>query len=195
MTRAAQLVLIFTVIACLAPAPASAQGFVSPFIGTTFNAPNVGSVKNGSQAGFGVDFGGFGKVIGGETDIAYYPKVLDNDVVGLEKSRVFTLSGNVLVNIPIPRVRPYATGGVGYLRLNVRNLAGVLPATDFNQNKFAWNVGGGVFGFFTENLGIRGDVRYFRAASFDTNAFENGTGLFINQFDFWRAAIGFAAKF
>jgi opacity protein-like surface antigen len=197
MTRTTRLALFLTIVACIAPPTAAhAQGFVTPFVGTTFNSPDVGSAKNGSKAGFGVDLGTFGTVLGFEADFAYYPEVLDNDIAGLEKNHVVTVTGNALVSVPIPRVRPYATVGVGFLKLDATNLpSSILPSTDTSQTKFAWSIGGGVMGFFTDHLGVRGDVRYFRAGNFDTDAFRNDTGLLLDQFDFWRAAIGLAAKF
>jgi hypothetical protein len=198
MTRPLKLVVIILLLLGVAApvAPAAAQGFVSPFIGTTFNAPSIGSATSGSEAGYGFQFGGLGKVIGGETDLAYFPKVLDNDAIGLEKSKVFTFSGNILVNIPTPVVRPYVTGGAGYMRLNVQNLGDALfPSTDVTSSSFSWNAGGGLFVFFSGHFGIRGDVRYFKGMNIDTDALESGTGLRFDQFDFWRGTIGFAAKF
>jgi opacity protein-like surface antigen len=196
MSRRRRIAALAALITPFFAAPASAQAFITPFIGTTFNSPDLGSARNGSKPGFGVDVGTFGTIVGFESDIAYYPRVLDNDVAGLEKNRVVTVTANTLISVPLPRVRPYATLGVGFLRLDARTLPNsFLPTTDFSQTKLAWSVGGGVAGFFTGHLGLRGDVRYFRAVSFDADAFQNDTGVVLDQFDFWRAAIGLAAKF
>jgi opacity protein-like surface antigen len=194
MIRVARIVCILSLFTALVPVSrAHAQGYFSPFIGTTFNTPDVGSVKNGSEKGFGLDLGTFGGIVGFEFDVAYFPKVLDNEVIGLEKNRVVTVTFNGIVNAPIGRVRPYGTFGAGYLRLNITGLdASVLPDSSFKQNKFAWSLGGGVFAFFTEGVGIRGDVRYFRAVGFDGV----DLGSFnLNQFDFWRASVGLALKY
>ena len=43
---------------------ASAQGFVSPFVGTTLSSPT--SSGKSTKPGFGVALGGLGQVIGGE---------------------------------------------------------------------------------------------------------------------------------
>ena len=36
---------------------------------------------------------------------------------------------------------------------------------DEDNNDFGWNVGGGMFIFFGDHFGIRGDIRYFHAFS------------------------------
>jgi hypothetical protein len=51
------------------------------------------------------------------------------------------------------------------------------------------NAGGGVIGFLKKGIGVRGDVRYFRAYGFDVSSLE-GAGLRLNHFDFWRASAG-----
>ena len=43
-------------------------------------------------------------------------------------------------------------------------------------------------------LGVRADVRYFRAYGFKVTDLQNA-GLALDHFDFWRASLGFAAKF
>jgi len=44
-------------------------------------------------------------------------------------------------------------------------------------------------GFFSNHVGLRGDVRYFR--SFENNStFDNGINIDLNNFDFWRGSIG-----
>ena len=49
-------------------------------------------------------------------------------------------------------------------------------------------------GFFTEHLGVRVDLRYYRALGFKIADLED-VGLALDGLDFWRASIGFAAKF
>lgn len=48
--------------------------------------------------------------------------------------------------------------------------------------------------FFTPHLGVRGDLRYFRAYGIKVTDLQNA-GLSWDRFDFWRASIGLAAKF
>ena len=58
------------------------------------------------------------------------------------------------------------------------------------KNDFGFDLGGGVMGFFNQNVGIRGDVRYFRSFSGDDNV----TGLGVSDFNFWRGSVGLSLK-
>jgi Outer membrane protein beta-barrel domain len=178
----------------------AAQGFINPFVGVTLTSP---SAKGGSsKPGFGVAFGGIGGIVGGETEFAYYPEVLDKTANSLAKSRVITFSGGTIIGPTIGAVKPYGAFGVGNLNLNVTSLASlVIPnPTSFSSNYFTFNVGGGVMGFFGSHLGVRGDLRYYRAFGFkfDEVAATSGSGLgglALDRFDFWRAGFGLVAKF
>jgi opacity protein-like surface antigen len=187
-------IVIVTFLCMLAARSAAAQGFVNPFVGTTLTSPS--QTGSATKPGFGIAFGGLGAIVGGETEIAYYPQVIDNAANGLAKSRVFTFSGGVLLGPTIGRVKPYAALGAGDMYLNVTRLSSlVVPdPNSISTNYFTFNVGGGVMGFFTEHLGVRGDLRYFRAYGFNVADLQT-TGLSLNHFDFWRASIGLAAKF
>jgi hypothetical protein len=173
---------------------ASAQVFVSPFVDTTLSSPSA--TGSSSKPGFGIALGNIGKIIGGETEIGYQPEVIDNTANALAKSRVITFAGNVLVGPTIGRVKAYGAVGAGDLFLNVTKLSSlVVPDPgSISNNYFTFNVGGGVMGFFTPHLGVRGDLRYFRAYGFKISDLQTA-GLALDRFDFWRASVGFAAKF
>jgi Outer membrane protein beta-barrel domain len=188
----------FTIIAAALVAcfgrDAAAQGFISPFLGTTLTSPS--SSGSSSKAGFGVALGGLGKIIGGETEIAYYPQVLDNTANNLSKSKVITVSGNTLIGPTIGPVKVYGAFGFGDLYLNVTGVSSIVIPNPQNisTNYFTFNSGGGVMGFFSPHLGVRGDLRYYRAFGFKVTDVQ-GTGLALDRFDFWRAGIGIVAKF
>jgi hypothetical protein len=48
-------------------------------------------------------------------------------------------------------------------------------------------------GFLTDNVGIRGDVRYFRAIGDEDSGDDLDLGL--GEFDFWRGSFGVAFRF
>jgi len=173
---------------------AAAQGFVSPFVDTTLSSPSA--TGSSSKPGFGVAIGSVGRIIGAETEIGYQPEVIDNAANALQKSRVITFSGNTLIGPTIGRIKAYGAVGVGDLHLNVTRLSSlVIPdPSSISTNYFTVNVGGGVMGFFTTHLGVRADLRYFRAYGFKVTDLETA-GLALDRFDFWRASIGLAAKF
>ena len=95
-------------------------------------------------------------------------------------------------------MRPYITGGAGLMRANIN-------ADEFfenlSTNDLAINVGGGVHVFFNDNLGIRGDLRYFRGLEQqddddpleDDDFADEDFGL--EDFDYWRATIGITFRF
>ena len=172
---------------------AAAQGFISPFLGTTLSSPS--DAGSHTKPGYGVAFGALGKVIGGETEIAYFPELLDNSANAIAKNKIVTFSGNTLIGPTIGRVKPYLGLGAGNLHLNVTSLSNVvLPNADFSKNYFTFNVGGGVIGFFTDHLGARGDLRYTRAFGIKIEDLAT-TGLSLDKFNFWRATFGLAVKF
>jgi len=60
------------------------------------------------------------------------------------------------------------------------------------KNDFGFDVGGGVMGFLSQNVGLRGDVRYFRGFR---GVSDNTTGLALGNFSYWRTSVGVAFKF
>jgi opacity protein-like surface antigen len=188
------------------PSPATAQFFVNPFVDTTLSSPSGSGAS--SKPGWGVAFGTAGRIVGVETEIAYHPALVDNAANGLDKNRVITYSGNTIIGPTIRNVKPYGAIGFGGLYLNVTSASSLLmpslptpanagatnPAASISSNYFTFNAGGGVMVFFNEHLGVRGDLRYFRAYGFKVTDLENA-GLGWDRFDFWRVGIGLAAKF
>ena len=176
------------------PTDAYAQGFINPFVGTTITSPT--QVGSATKPGFGVALGGTGSIIGGEVELSYYPELLDNAANALTKNKVVTFSGNTLIGPTIGPVKPYAAIGAGSLYLNVTSLSNAIVPTETSISNyyFAFNVGGGIFGYFSSHFGVRGDLRYYRAFGFDVSKIQT-TGLSLDHFDFWRANIGLAIKF
>ena len=78
-------------------------------------------------------------------------------------------------------IRPYAVGGVGLIRTNLQDFAGAFDVS--SKNDFGFDVGGGVMGYFAQNIGIRGDIRYFRSFTGSDN---NATGLGLSEPESFR---------
>jgi opacity protein-like surface antigen len=173
----------------LAPMQARADGFVSPWIGTSFGA---GSNIDNGRTTFGVSAGAMGAgIIGGEVDFGYNPSFFgtEND---FGHNTVLDLMGNVIVGVPIggthgAGVRPYVTGGLGLLRTQIDG--GTLFNVSSSNNMFGWNAGAGVMGYFAQHVGVRGDVRYLRGFE-DTNTGITTIDLNGSQLRFWRASVG-----
>ena len=166
----------------LAPAPAQAEGFISPWAGVNFGDDEIEG-----KGSFGVTGGWMGAgVIGGEVLFGYSPDIF-GDVID---NSAIDLMGNVIVGVPIGGTsgvgfRPFASAGIGLLRTHI---AGIGSLGDLDENNLGINVGAGVMGFFGDHVGLRGELRYFR----DINTEDEGPGVTVDlgAFDFWRASIG-----
>jgi hypothetical protein len=190
--------LIFLVMALYLPLvarEASAQVFVSPFVGWTLSSPTPHGKS--SRAGYGVSFGVTGKIVGFDTEVAYFPEVINSNANSIAKNKVVTFSADTLIGPTIGAWKPYGAIGAGSLWLNIDSLqSAVLPnPTSFSSNYFAFNAGAGVIGYFSNHFGLRGDVRYFKAYGFDISTSQTNGALSLNHFDFWRGTIGLAIKF
>jgi opacity protein-like surface antigen len=171
--------MILGALLCLAPERAHADGLFTPWIGVNFaNDPADGRTSFGfSAAGMG------GGVIGGEFDFGYSPNFF-GDENDFGDNNVLTVVGNLIVGIPLGGssgfgFRPYGTAGVGLIRSQADPLN-----LDISSNDFGINAGGGVFLFFGDHVGVRGDLRYFRAGFDDLDIFD------FDHVDFWRASFG-----
>jgi opacity protein-like surface antigen len=103
----------------------------------------------------------------------------------------------VIVGIPVggqtgAGIRPFGFVGVGLLQTNVDSGS---SAFDIDSNEFGFNVGAGVMGFFSDHVGLRGDVRYVRSLTDiegenDDLDFDDIDDIGAGDFDFWRVNFG-----
>jgi len=190
MRRPLKVLILTAALAVIyAPAPAYAEGYVSPWVSANAGT-RFGDFDNG-RAGFGVNAGGMGNgIIGGELDFGFSPSYFGTKSI-FGNNSVLDLMGNVIVGVPVggtrgAGLRPFVTGGLGLIRTQVDGLDNI----NASNNMAGWNLGAGVMGYFNDHVGLRGDVKYLRSFE-DTN-----TGINIidfnqaGQFHFWRAAVG-----
>ena len=182
----------------LVPATANAQSwFVTPFVGANFggsaNFEDFDDVDDEVErrVDFGATIGWNPSIVGFEFDFGWSPNFFENTVGSSNfefgDSNVTTLMGNVLISAPPgARVRPYGSAGLGLIRSSVSGIGDFFD--DVTRSDLGVNVGGGVNGQFTDNVGIRGDLRYFRSLEDDSDDDEFDLGL--SDFDFWRGSIG-----
>jgi opacity protein-like surface antigen len=207
--------LLVTATACAvaliaAPRSASADWLITPFLGWNFggsadvNNP-VAGVSFNNQFEHKIDYGvslsqmGAG-IIGWDIDFGYSPNFFESGTASNNQfdftndSNVTTLTGNVIVGAPLgghgASVRPYAIGGVGLIRQQVQDANEFFDVT--SKNDFGFDVGAGVMGFVSQNVGIRGDLRYFRSFN---GSDDNPTTLGLSGFHFWGGSLGVAFKF
>ena len=201
---------LVAVASMASPRAASADWVLTPFVGWNFNgsADVVGNSldsfgnKFENKIDYGLSLAGMGAgVVGFEVDFGYSPNFFetntgDSNFDLASNSNVTTLTANAIIGIPVGgttggSVRPYVVGGVGLIRQNVGDVGDLFDAK--SKNDFGFDVGGGVMGFFNSNVGIRGDVRYFR--SFKGSDSDTLTGLALSDFNFWRGSVGVSFKF
>ena len=98
----------------------------------------------------------------------------------------FGFMGNVVVPIRIQgatKWRPYGTAGLGWIHAWAN---GASAQEHRSQNDLGFNVGGGVTYSLGERVGLRSDLRYFRAFA-DKNEPE---GVYFKNYGFLRLTLG-----
>jgi opacity protein-like surface antigen len=193
-----KLVLIGALSLALLPATASAQSwFFSPFIGANFGGnASFGDFDDvddefEKRVDFGATIGWNPNVVGFEVDLGWSPNFFE-DTTGdrdfnFGDSNVTTLMGNLLISAPPGTgIRPYASGGLGLMRAHATVDDGVF--NDLTVNDLGINFGGGINGQFSDRVGLRGDIRYFR--SLQDNEPDGEFDIGLADFNFWRGSIG-----
>ena len=136
----------------LAALPAQAQGYLVGSAGGAFG----GDAPSG-KATYGVAAGAKAGVLGIEFEFAHTPTFFSENS---DSGNVLTLTGNLLVGVPVGPIRPYAVGGAGLIRQRAKvSFGGIL--NDFTDHEFGYNIGGGMEATLAPHVGLRGDVRYF----------------------------------
>jgi Outer membrane protein beta-barrel domain len=105
----------------------------------------------GTFGAFGIRFG-HGKILGGEHTFAYAPNFLTN------QSKAIIYNSDILVQAPLPKIRPYGTAGLGTVFSWGTDSSGQ-PALSKIGTKFALNYGAGLKVFPAGPIGVRFDIR------------------------------------
>lgn len=185
-----EFALMAALVLVLAPGTARADWLFTPSIG-----PSFGGSMNGREAlTWGASIGWMGAgVFGWEADFSYTPEFFeaeDNDIDFFDTDNVTSFMFNGVLGVPIggqlgPGFRPYAAAGLGLMQIRVEDASQLF---DIDSNEFGFNVGGGAIGFFSDHVGLRGDIRYFRQITEADQ--EDSFDLDLGDLDFWRATAG-----
>jgi opacity protein-like surface antigen len=196
------------VVSAAAPAKASADWLFTPFIGLNWGASVTFNDEFGDiddefekRGTYGASLAWMGAGIAGfEIDFGYTPNFFeltegDGDF-DYGDNNLTTLMANLTLGAPIGGqsgigLRPYASGGVGIIRTRVDNPGDLF---EVNSNNWGFNAGAGVAGFFSDNVGIRGDVRYFRAFD-DIEDDDDDLDITLGDLRFWRGTVGITFRF
>jgi opacity protein-like surface antigen len=175
-------------------APAVAQWAVTPYLGV-----NVGGDVETGKGGPGVSVGFLGGGLGFEFDFQRFQHFFkDEDVADIVPDSgadvdtdAMSFMGNVVAPIRIPGVanlRPYGTAGLGVIRAMFDSAN---DQFDTAQNNLGLNFGGGMMYALNDRVGVRVDLRYFRA--FVDSAMNEGG--FFKDYGFLRTTFGVAVQF
>jgi hypothetical protein len=202
--RVHHCILFMLLVLAWTAAPAQAQWVVTPYLGI-----NLAGDAEFRRGGPGVSVAYFGGRLGFELDVERYNHFFkDEDVAHLVANNcgvgpagepctdlntdAIGFMGNIVAPIRITGAenwRPYATAGLGVIRSWVTDPSNKVVDTD--QNDFAFNVGGGVMYSLNNRVGLRGDVRYFRALV----AEDKREGFYFKDYGFLRATFGLTIGF
>jgi opacity protein-like surface antigen len=194
-------------VSLAAPAKASADWLFTPFIGMNWGSAVTFNDALGDfddefekRVNFGASLAWMGAGIAGfEIDFGYSPNFFESTEGDADfdygDSNLTTVMANIVLGAPIggqsgPGIRPYASGGVGIIRSQIGDADDLF---EIDSNDWGFNVGAGVKGFFADNLGIRGDVRYFR--SLQDNEPDDELDVALGDLRFWRGSVGIIFRF
>jgi opacity protein-like surface antigen len=188
------LLVLGSIVLLLIPASSYADVIFTPFGGVTFagNTSSSGANAPPSKPAFGASVTFMGAAAGLEVEFGYAPDFFgeQHGTVLVADSNVTTFMGNVIFGVGRGPVRPYVAGGVGLIRPRI-NTSGLFSSV--SANDFGLDAGGGIMVFVTHNVGVRGDLRYFRRLT-DPSA-DNDLDLTLSDFHFWRMAGALSFKF
>jgi opacity protein-like surface antigen len=187
--------------------PASADWLFTPYLGVTFGGSadfgDVGTTDDNFERkvtyGFNAAWMGAG-IVGFEVDFGTTPNFFQ-ETSGIGDfdwgdNNVTTLMANLIVGAPVGGqtgvgFRPYGSAGIGLLRTSVGDTT---LFDGLSTNDLGFNVGGGAHAFFNDNVGLRGDVRYFRGLAGDDTD-DSLFDLRVRDLNFWRGTLGVTFRF
>ena len=191
--------------------PTESHWVAAGFLGSTFNTSSDNAAIDNSDGLVGV--GGqiaylWRGVLGGEFLADFAPSMeFDNSRLSADRNvNINSYMANAIGTYPLGaegQFQPYASGGFGRIAVagDVFNVIGdPNSGTDrVRQGRTGVNVGGGLMAFASPNIGIRTDVRYYRASDNnsvdldDPLADELGDSV-LSGLKYWRANIGMALR-
>ena len=177
---------------------ARADWLLTPYIGTTF-ATETAYLQLDVNAATSKHtiYGGSGAwltegILGLEADLAFVPGFFEQDDFNLViASSVTTLFGNVIAAVPLSitreSLRPYLVAGLGLVSVHLEDAIRL----EEPDESLGLQLGAGAFGFISDRIGLRFDLRQTRTLTRTTTILaERETAL-----RFWRATIGAAIRF
>ncbi len=185
------------------PTASGPSGFVatvpSHWIASGFVGSNFGASADSASVDFGGQVGYLWQGIAGAELLGDFgPKFKVNNALLADNPTVNAYMVNGVGALPLGadrQIQPYVSAGVGGIQLR-SDVLGISATTSANAVRAGADVGFGVMGY-AGNVGVRGDVRYFRAFTNDNIDLAAGDALaqtVLSGLNFWRANIGVAVR-
>jgi hypothetical protein len=182
------------------------------------------NTNNSTSFNWGAQVAYLGRgVIGGEFLADFSPSDGSFNNVLFEKSpSVNSYMFNLVAVAPFGHAHsydPYVSGGIGAVTLNSTiftvvptltvaaasspvQVANTIGTESVSGSRFGWDLGGGVMAWSEKNWGFRGDVRYFRTTSNNTDVLDlNNIGdgsifsrVELSGISFWKANAGLSFR-
>jgi Outer membrane protein beta-barrel domain len=191
--------LIVMMVGCAAPA--YAQWEVTPYLGV-----NIGGDVEFRRGGPGASVGYLGSRLGFEFEFQRYQHFFKDSEISPRdptappnctpavsmgtsctdlNTRAWSFMGNVVAPLRSKRAkwRPYGIAGLGVIHPWIEGPGDQYPIA---QNNTAVNAGGGVIYVLNNHVGLRGDLRYFRAFVDESKR----EGAYFKDYGWVRAAFG-----
>jgi opacity protein-like surface antigen len=197
--RSGRCMFLAVVVLAWTAAPAQAQWVATPYLHVNFGDVEV------RRGGPGVSVGYVGRRLGFEFDVdRHHHFFQDKDLESVpnpcipgrvgpcidSNTDAWIFMTNVVALIPTSKAtnwRPYGTAGLGVIHPWIEDAG----EYNTNQTDLAFNLGGGVRYSLNDRVGLRGDLRYFRALVDE----EKREGAYFKDYDFWRVAFGVTFQF
>lgn len=193
-----------TIISGGMPAAASADWLFTPFVGMNWG----GAATFGDVGDFGDEFekrGTYGAsltyvgdgAMGFEIDFGWAPNFFENTAGETDfdfgENNVTTFMANLTLGggRSGEGVRPYLTGGAGLIKIRATHAGDLF---DVQSTDWGFNLGAGIAGFFSDNAGLRMDLRYFRSLK-DDEPGDDDLDVALSDFRFWRGSLGLVIRF
>ena len=192
--RIERCILLSVLVFASTAARAQAQWVATGYLGI-----NVAGDVAAGKGGPGVSVSYFAGGLGFEFDFERYNHFFkDEDVAELLPdprmdldTDAMSFMGNVMVPIRLQgttKLRPYGVAGMGMIRAMFDSTG---DQSDTAQNDLGFNLGGGVLYSLNSRVGLRSDLRYFRALVDE----DDREGDFFRDYGFWRVTIGVTVGF
>ena len=209
MRRARWVLAVAALLVLAPPVPAAAEWQFTPFLGYTFKgSTTLVDLELGSEETHW-NFGGSIMLIGDspfgvEAYFVRTPGFFESEktvcnvaITCITGSRTYAFMGNAVLATPRGwnryGLRPFISGGLGLLHASRSDTQDVIPINDLDM--LGMNVGGGAVGLLTERVGLRFDLRYFRAIDApDWTTIDPPVSIGPIQLRYWTAGIGVVIK-